>query len=174
MIITAEKFKEFVSTQTDDKILSRKLSALENLIRNYTHNNFQVREIRSMSETMDGRVLNPPEHILKGDTVQITDSLLNNGIYSVTEVNDRGMILSETLLDCKKNLVTKVYYPPDVIMGTVNLLKWELENRDKVGIQSEKLSRYSVTYFSMDGDNSVMGYPKSLLGFLKPYMKARF
>ena len=26
----------------------------------------------------------------------------------------------------------------------------------------------------MDGDNSLMGYPKSLLGFLTPYMKARF
>jgi len=30
------------------------------------------------------------------------------------------------------------------------------------------------TYINMDGDNSVMGYPRSLLGFLKPYMKARF
>nr|DAN87657.1 MAG TPA: hypothetical protein [Caudoviricetes sp.]DAS28558.1 MAG TPA: hypothetical protein [Caudoviricetes sp.] len=26
----------------------------------------------------------------------------------------------------------------------------------------------------MEGDNSSMGFPKSLLGFLKPYMKARF
>ncbi len=33
---------------------------------------------------------------------------------------------------------------------------------------------YMQTYFNMDGDNSVMGYPRSLLGFLKPYMKARF
>ena len=33
---------------------------------------------------------------------------------------------------------------------------------------------YMQTYFNMDGDNSVMGYPRSLLVFLKPYMKARF
>ena len=26
----------------------------------------------------------------------------------------------------------------------------------------------------MDGDNSIMGYPRSLLGFLAPYMRARF
>lgn len=65
-------------------------------------------------------------------------------------------------------------YPPDIKMGVVNMLKWDLENRDKVGVQSETISRHSVTYFNMDGDNSAMGYPKSMLGFLKPYMKPRF
>lgn len=65
-------------------------------------------------------------------------------------------------------------YPMDVKMGVVNLLKWEMSNREKVGVQSESLSRHSVTYFNMDGDNSIMGYPRSLFGFLKPYMKARF
>ncbi len=65
-------------------------------------------------------------------------------------------------------------YPPDVKMGVVNMLNWDLNNRDKVGVQSETISRHSVTYFNMDGDNSTMGYPKSLLGFLKPYMRARF
>lgn len=65
-------------------------------------------------------------------------------------------------------------YPADIKMGVVNMLKWELENRDKVGIASETISRHSVTYFDMTGDNSTMGYPKALLGFLKPYMRARF
>ena len=62
----------------------------------------------------------------------------------------------------------------DVKMGAVNMLKWDLENRDKVGVQSETISRHSVTYFNMDGENSSLGYPKSLTGFLKPYMRARF
>lgn len=65
-------------------------------------------------------------------------------------------------------------YPPDVKMGVVNLMNWELKNRAKVGVQSESISRHSVTYFNMDGENSLMGYPKSLLGFLRPYKKARF
>ena len=73
-----------------------------------------------------------------------------------------------------KNLVTKVEYPSVIKKGVIDLMKWELNNRDKVGIQQETISRHSVTYFNMDGNNSVMGYPKSLLGFLKPYMKARF
>lgn len=65
-------------------------------------------------------------------------------------------------------------YPADVKMGVVNLMKWELESRDKIGVASETISRHSVTYFAMDGDNSIMGYPKPLMGFLKPYKRARF
>lgn len=67
-----------------------------------------------------------------------------------------------------------IEYPADIKMGVVNLLKWEMGSREKVGIQSESLSRHSVTYFNMDGDNSIMGYPRSLMGFLRPYMCARF
>lgn len=65
-------------------------------------------------------------------------------------------------------------YPMDVKLGAVNMMKWELNNRDKVGVSSETISRHSVTYFDMTGDNSSMGYPKSLLGFLLPYKRARF
>ena len=76
--------------------------------------------------------------------------------------------------DFKRHLTPEGEYPMDVKMGVMNMLNWNLENREKVGIQSETISRHSVTYFNMDGDNSTMGYPKSLLGFLKPYKRARF
>ena len=65
-------------------------------------------------------------------------------------------------------------YPMDIKMGVVNLMKWELDNREKVGIASESISRHSVTYFDMTGDNSTMGYPVALVGFLKPYKRAQF
>lgn len=65
-------------------------------------------------------------------------------------------------------------YPSDVKHGVINLMNWELNNREKIGVASETISRHSVTYFNMDGDNTLMGYPKMLLGFLKPYKRARF
>lgn len=173
MIISVEKFREFVDTSEKDPVIEAKLQALEILIRKHTNNNFQVRTIRSQSEILDNRILSPPEHLKSGDTIQISESLLNNGIYTVKEISD-VMTVSGELLDCTKNLITKVEYPPDVVMGVVDMLKWDLQNRDKVGVQSETISRHSVTYFNMDGDNSSIGYPKSLTGFLKPYMKARF
>lgn len=173
MIISVEKFREFVDTSEKDSVIEAKLRALEILIRKHTNNNFQVRTIRSQSEILDNRILSPPEYLKSGDTIQISESLLNNGIYTVKEISD-SMTVSGELLDCTKNLITKVEYPPDIVMGVVDMLKWDLQNRDKVGVQSETISRHSVTYFNMDGDNSSIGYPKSLTGFLKPYMKARF
>jgi hypothetical protein len=174
MIISAEKFHEYVNSNETDSVLEAKLRALELLIRKYTNNNFQVRAIRTQSAILDERILRPPPYIDKGDTVQISESLLNNGLYTVEEITDAGMKVDGKLIDCSKNLITKVQYPADVVMGVVNMLKWDLENRDKVGVQSETISRHSVTYFNMDGDNSAVGYPKSLTGFLIPYMKARF
>ena len=82
--------------------------------------------------------------------------------------------LNKPLFDEDGVLITKVEYPYDVRLGVVNMMKWDITNRDKVGIQSETISRHSVSYFNMDGDNSLMGYPKSLLGFLEPYKRARF
>ena len=76
--------------------------------------------------------------------------------------------------DFKRHLTAEGEYPMDVKMGVVNMMKWDLNNRDKVGVASETISRHSVTYFNMDAGNSVMGFPVSLLGFLKPYKKARF
>lgn len=174
MLMTVSKLREYVDTSLTDSVLGDRLRALETLIRSYTHNNFQIREIRSQSEIMDGFISNPPKHLKSGDTIQISESLLNNGLYTVTEISENGAASDAELIDCTKNLITKVSYPPDVIMGAVNMIKWDLNYRDKTGIQSETISRHSVTYFNMDGNNSVSGYPKSLLGFLTPYKKARF
>lgn len=74
----------------------------------------------------------------------------------------------------KRHLTEDGEYPMDVKMGAVNLLKWELENREKAGIQSETISRHTVNYLNLDYYNAAAGYPKSLMGFLSPYKKARF
>lgn len=74
----------------------------------------------------------------------------------------------------KRHLTEKGEYPMDVKMGVVNLLKWELNMREKVGVASESISRHSVTYVDQTGENTLMGYPVALMGFLKPYRRARF
>lgn len=174
MIISVADFRQYVTTDETNEVLEAKLLALEALIRKHTNNNFQVRAVRSQSAVLNNVILNPPAYLKAGDTIQISGSLLNNGVYTVTEISDAGMTVSKELRDCAKNLITLVEYPPDLIVGAVNMLKWDLQNRDKVGVQSESISRHSVTYFNMDGDNSSIGYPKSLTGFMIPYMKARF
>lgn len=73
-----------------------------------------------------------------------------------------------------KNAEGVIEWPADIRMGVVNLMKWELGSREKVGIASESLSRHSVTYVDQTAGNMVAGYPAALMGFLRPYMCARF
>lgn len=174
MIISVAEAKKHIGTELEYSVLEAKLQALELAIRAYTNNNFQQRNIRTVCPVMAQKLYTPYPHFKAGDTVQISQSIFNDGVYTIEGVEDGYIELNKKLLDENQVLVTKVEYPMDVVMGVVNMLKWDLEHRDKVGIQSETISRHSVTYFNMDGDNSTIGYPKTLVGFLKPYMKARF
>lgn len=174
MIMTAEEFKTYVTTDVADPVIEAKLQAIELLIRRHTNNNFQQRAFRTVGTIEDGKLYCDVAMFKAGDTIQITESNFNEGLYVVSKVEEGDVIELPGSLDETDVLVTKVVYPLDVKLGVVNMMKWDLENRDKVGIQSETISRHSVTYFNMDGDNSTLGFPKSLIGFLRPYMKARF
>lgn len=174
MIISVEELKKFITTDVQDAVLEAKLQAIELLIRQYTNNNFQKRAYRKTADIVGGLFVCDSSLFKVGDTIQVSTSQFNDGLFTVKSVNDSGFEVNEDVVDESGVLVTKIEYPIDVQMGVVNMMKWEIENRDKVGIQSETISRHSVTYFNMDGDNSMLGYPKSLIGFLKPYMKARF
>lgn len=176
MIMSVEELKLYISTGvTPDEVLEAKLQALELMIRSYTNNNFQKRAYRKTADIVGGLFMVEALTPFKvGDTIQVTESRFSEGLYTVKDADDSTFTVNEDVIDEADVLVTKVEYPADVKLGVANLMKWDLEKRDKVGIQSETISRHSVTYFSMDGDNSSMGFPKSLMGFLKPYKKARF
>ena len=174
MIISIEDVKKYLTTDEPDAVLESKLQALELLIRKYTNNNFQNRAIRTKCPVLSQKLYTDYPLFQVGDTIQISQSEFNDGIYVIENIDNHFVELNKTLIDESDVMITKVEYPIDVVMGVVNMLKWDIQNRDKVGIQSETISRHSVTYFNMDGDNSAMGYPKSLLSFLNVYKKARF
>lgn len=176
MIISVEKAKEFVKfdeSWTDARI-EMKLKAIEQTIRAYTNNNFQDRECRKTADIVGGlfvcEALTPFDI---GDTVQISESKLNKGLYVIASADDSTFTVNEDVKDENDVLVTKISYPADVVDACVNLLAWEVEYRDKTGIKSETLSRHSVTYFDLNNTNQVMGYPAPLLGCLKAYRKCR-
>ena len=174
MIVTVEKLKQQINTSETTQVLEDKLRALELSIRAHTNNNFQVRNMRTGGEVKDGKLIVSAAIFRPGDTVQISESPYNDGVYTVECVEGKTLILKEDVLDDPAVLVTLVRYPADVQQGVINLMRWEQDNRDRVGVASETISRHSVTYFAMDGDNTTLGYPKALTGFLKPYQRARF
>lgn len=102
-------------------------------------------------------------------TTDETDQVLE-AMLQALELSIQGY----TNNDFKRHLTETGEYPMDVKIGVVNLLKWEMNNREKVGVASETISRHSVTYVDQTAANTLMGYPSALMGFLKPYKRARF
>lgn len=177
MIITVEEIKEMPEFKDmPDATIKRKLTAIEELVRGYTNNNFQSRAKRIHAPSSESKLQGICEYFKEGDTVQITESEVNDGLYVITAIDKKNgtITLDKELYEAGHNLVTKIEYPTAIVEGTVNLMLWDVGMRDKVGIASETLSRHSVTYFSQDAGNQLMGYPVTLLGFLKPFTKARF
>lgn len=163
--------KDFSNIDVD--VLQIHLDALEDLVRSYTNNHFQDVRIRFSARSESDILFGSSPFLKVGDTIEIGNSV-NDGLYVVKEIGEGFIKVDKPLFPTPDNLVTKVEYPKSVIFGVLNLMKWENENRDKVGIQSETISRHSVTYFNQDKNNQTVGYPSSLMGFLTPFRKARF
>ena len=110
----------------NEKVIEEKLNAAELMIRAYTNNNFQNRFVRFTADSLGNRLLGTSDFLKVGDTAQISQSMVNDGLYKITELGDDFIRVDQEL------------------------------------------------YKSQDANNQVMGYPVALLGFLKPYIKARF
>lgn len=173
MIISVEEAKSLIGfpNWTDEKI-KMKLKAVEQTIRAYTNNNFQNRGIRVQADIKNGVfVSESPIPFSAGDTIQVSKSIWNKGLFTVASVNDSSFTVEEVIKDEGRILITRIDYPADVINCCVDLMEWAVNYAGKVGIKSETLSRHSVTY--EDSATMFMGYPAALMGCLKPYRKVR-
>lgn len=168
-LLAMDEFKDM-----NKDVLEVQLEAIETAIRSYTNNNFQNRNIRMTCSSHNQKLNGVSPFLVIGDTIEISGSV-NEGLYVITEIGEDFMVLDKPLYDCAENLVTKVQYPADIKKGVLDMLSWEKNNRQKVGIQSETIGRHSVTYLNQEtAGNSDLGYPMSILGFLRPYKKVRF
>lgn len=185
MIISVEELKQYITTDKADKVLEVMIQALELSIRKYTNNNFQKVAVRCVCNVTKGVFTgNGPIPFKVNETVQISESGLNEGIYTIASVGSGIFTVNEDVEDESNILVTKVKYPSDVVMGVVEIIRWKLKNEaensndtSQMRIQSESLSRHSVTYAADTTESDIdenFGVPKKYLAFLKMYKKARF
>ena len=177
MIISVDKIKEHIDCgELSDNIILTRLKAIEQVIRAFTHNNFQNRNARFEAEASSGVLLGASPYIRVGDTVQVSQSMVNDGLYTVVNVTDDQTTLDGELFATKKNLVTKIHYPDDVVQCAIDLFKWKLEFGDKIGIKSESetLSKHSESVTYEDSASLFMGYPVGILKGLALHSKARF
>lgn len=173
MIISVNDLKAQTDTGgLSDELLKIRLDAIESVIRAYTHNNFQNRNVRFVGRSEGNKLYGTSDFFKVGDTVQISESINNDGLAVITELDDDHIKVDRTLSNDDENLVTLIKYPPDVVSCAIDLFNWKLTKGDKVGIKSETISRHSVTY--EDSATFFMGYPVGILNGLMLYHKARF
>ena len=171
MIITVEELKKVSElSNIPDEQLTVMCEGIEDFIRQYTNNNFIAKNVTFNTPSTDGKLDTVSPLFKVGDTVLISNSKYNNGVY-VLNANDGT--LDKELFDDDNNKVTLVKYPASIKLGVVKLLQYNAKMDSKVGISSESISRHSVSYAQPSSD-SIGGYPSHLMSFLKPYMKARF
>lgn len=170
MILTVDELHNVAElSNIPDAQLTRICNGIEDFIRQYTNNTFVVRNITYNTPIIDGKLGDVSPMIKEGDTILISKSLYNNGVYVVEEMNGT---LNANLFDESNVKVTLVKYPEAIKSGVINMIKYNVRMDDKVGISSESISRHSVSY--AQSTDSIGGYPSSLMSFLKPYVKARF
>lgn len=172
MIITIADLRRHVDCgYTTDEQITVRLESIEAVIRKYTQNNFQQRGIRFAGHSTGNKVYGEPKNFRVGDTVQISNSQVNDGLYCITKVGADFIELDKPIFDTEDNLVTKISYPADVVQCAVDLYRWKQNMGGKVGIKSETISRHSVTY--EDSGTLFMGYPVGILNGLILHKKAR-
>lgn len=176
MLISAgdlkSRYKKFESIEDD--LITRKLSVIENIIREHTNNNFQNRLIRFNASVEDGIIKGSSPYLKSLDTIEISDGV-NKGLYTVIGL-DGGVKTIEPLYDYPMQLITKIDYPIEVVEGAIDLLDWELikQGKENTGVASEAISRHNVSYVQRTKDNTIKGYPIELFDFCENYMRARF
>lgn len=183
MIIDAKdllnEFSDYDFSKVNEIVLQRRLDSIEQKIRAYTRNGFYLKPIKSRF-TFNGDTLVPYKDVFVGfsigDTVEIYNGGVNNGLYTIKSIQKNSMILDKQLIvnDAIMSVI-KIDYPSDIVEGCVELLNYDLNVKPNVkqGVASESISRHSVSYIQRNDSNTSMGYPNELLTFLNPYIEWR-
>ncbi|HEW9714452.1 TPA: hypothetical protein V1J28_002029 [Streptococcus pneumoniae] len=171
MIISLDEALKLDATATQETC-----DGLETMVRKLTNNNFQLIKFRlrdlKLSENTIKSSSGRMDVFRPGDTIEINGTDYNDGLYIVKSVSDSVITVHGEFNSGA--IATKINYPADVLAGVKKLIAYDVKMRDKVGIKSETIARWSVTYYDVTAAESSEGYPVSLLGFLNKYKKLRW
>lgn len=163
-------------------ITQGELDAYEAAVRQLTNNSFQATDARGVGLTVTGADVtfdddNLTEFAREGDTIEISGTTVDDGLYTVTAADAGTLTLDRNPRETGKQAeayATLVVYPADVIEGVKRLIDYDKDLGGKTGIKSETISRMSVTYYDTNGSETVSGYPAHLMSFLRKYEKIRW
>lgn len=161
-------------------ITQAQLDAFEVMVRNYTHNHFQVKGARfyGLEFTTTGIVNQAPSWLAVNDTIEISETLFNNGVYTVSAITDTEITLNGSN-ELRPETADKAYaslvrYPADIAQGILKLIKYDYKMGDKIGVKMESISRMRTDYYDISTGENAEGYPKALIAFLTKYEKIQW
>lgn len=105
---------------------------------------------------------------MKHAHVRVQSSILNNGVYKVTDVTGTEITCEETFLEESEGTYIRlsvVSFPKGLKIPFSRLLAFELNQQSKKGINSESLADHSISFSQ--------SYPQSLLSAFAPYRRLK-
>lgn len=172
MIISLEDAKKIYPDATQED-----LDGIEKSIRMLTNNPFQNRKVRFKQIRFENEttiaVLGDIQGLRAEDTIQVSGSKWNDGLYVVSNIDGQLINLEGnprlfTGTD-PDTFLTKIEYPADILSGVRKLLTYDAKMRNKIGLKSKTVSRMSETYYDQNSGESVNGYPAALMSFINKY-----
>lgn len=165
----------------DPAITQRDLNAYEAQVRTLTNNHFHVLGIRLKGLNIDdhGMIELPSDFpgLFEGDTVEISGTHYNNGLYTIAEIEIGSVKLNGNrwVTEKAKNAyLTLVRYPDDILAGVSKLIAYNVKMASKTGLKSKTIARMSETYYDVNASDNLEGFPKSMWSFLDKYRKFRW
>lgn len=177
MIITLEK-----AHQLNPKTTQEAIDGIEEAIRQETNNPFQnlsvrFHQINFLSENKIV-ILDNVEGLRTEDTVQISNSRLNDGLYVIESIEGNEISFKNKPKffpgTIRSAFLTKVEYPADIVLGVQKLLQYDAKMADKIGLKSKTVARMSETYFDQNSTETIAGYPAAMMSFIDKYRRMRW
>lgn len=103
VISVTELMENDMFSELSEGQLKAKLDALESMIRAYTNNNFQNRAVRFCGKSFGSMVYGYSPFIRIGDTVEISASGVNNGLYVVGSITPEYIEVDKELFEIPQN-----------------------------------------------------------------------
>ena len=134
-----------------------------------TRNYFEKFYINGTIEIVDGKVALPNKFI-KGQYIRIINSLLNDGVYKITEKSgDNIATLSSILQDETFNgFIVGLAVPKGFELLSEKIDTWNAKNDSRRGIASESVAGYYS--WTSNAKNVEEAFSSDIAQYKKPYM----
>lgn len=107
------------------------------------------------------------ENFLVGQYIIIRNSILNDGVYKILEINEHGITVdTELFAECGEFCIFGLAVPKDFLNLVGEIEEWQKNHNKVAGVASESTGSYSISF-----DNNANTWQKAFKDRLHIYRK---